>query len=57
MKKIISLLLVLSLFLAAVPALADKGLRMDNLSDTTLIRMTVTEVLDTDTLMFSITLK
>lgn len=39
MKKIISLLLVLSLFLAAVPALADKELSMDNLSDTALIRI------------------
>lgn len=51
MKKIVSLLLVLCMFMSAVPVLADKELNMDNMSDTTLIRMTVTEDLDTYTVI------
>lgn len=41
MKKIVSLLLAMCLLLSAVPALAAKELNLDNMSDTTLVTLTV----------------
>lgn len=56
MKKIVSLLLAMCLLLAAVPALADKELNLDNMSDTSLVTLTVSSDMDNFTVIIPSTI-
>lgn len=51
MKKIVTLFLAMCLLLAAVPALADKELTLDSMTDTMLVSLTVTADLDSFTVV------